>query len=240
MTTEPTKTYYPNGNIEYIAYTVDGQLHRDGAPAEINYDPDGIIAYEAYWQHGQLHRDGAPALINYRENGNIWREQYWHDGRRHREDGPAEIYYNKDGKITCEAYYRDGQLHREDAPAVINYDPDGTTRSEYWRDGTSYTPGVRDVKNTLQEKLEKIEKQRAQLTARAQRIRAKYAAKERKARTRRLIQVGAILESNLGIEFTEEKRNQLARFLHHKYDNGITGAQRVLEQISRESAEPIS
>ncbi|MDY5161130.1 hypothetical protein [Actinotignum urinale] len=92
----------------------------------------------------------------------------------------------------------------------------------------------------MQAELEKIEKQRAQLTARAQKIRAKYAAKERKERTRRLIQVGAILEKNLGIEFTEEKRNQLARFMHHKYDNGFTGAQWIRQQISRESAEPIS
>lgn len=192
-------------------------------PTKTFIDEYGYKTEEWRDNEGRLHRDGKPALIAYRENGNIYSEIYYQHGKEHRDNAPARITYNQDGNISREAYYRDG-----------------TTRSEYWRDGTSYTPGVRDVKNTLQEKLEKLEEKRKQLNARIQRIRAKYAAKERKARTRRLIQVGAILESNLGIEFTEEKRNQLARFLHHKYDNGITGAQRVLEQISRESAEPIS
>ncbi|MDY5129864.1 hypothetical protein R6G69_07770 [Actinotignum urinale] len=69
----------------------------------------------------------------------------------------------------------------------------------------------------FEEQLKKLEEKRAQLTAQAQAIRAKRNAQARKERTRRLIQVGAILESNLGIEFDENRRNQLAHWLRRSW-----------------------
>ncbi|MDY8049642.1 hypothetical protein UY416_25465 [Paenibacillus polymyxa] len=54
------------------------------------------------------------------------------------------------------------------------------------------------------ERLAKIEKQISQLKAREQRIKAELNQQERKARTRRLIQIGAIFETGFEISSTAE------------------------------------
>ncbi|WP_392399406.1 hypothetical protein [Actinotignum urinale] len=117
---------------------------------------------------------------------------------------PTKTFIDEYGTKIEEWRDNEGRLHR-----------DGTTsRETYWRDGKQYTPGVQDMKKS---KLEKLEEQRKQLNARIQREKAKLNQQARKERTRRLIQVGEILESNLGIEFDEKRRNQLAHWLKQSW-----------------------
>lgn len=57
---------------------------------------------------------------------------------------------------------------------------------------------------TREEQLAKIEEKMSQLSARKQRITAELNQKERKARTRRLIEIGAIFEKGFEISSTAE------------------------------------
>ncbi|WP_392399405.1 hypothetical protein [Actinotignum urinale] len=130
MNTEPTTTF-----IDEYGYKTEewrnneGRLHREDGPATISYNPDGTVMCEAYYQHGQLHRDNGPATISYRDDGTVYQEDYCQNGKLHRENGPARIFYNQDGT---------------------------TRHKEYWQGGKQYTPTTRDVKNTLNTKLEAI------------------------------------------------------------------------------------
>lgn len=61
-----TKEYYANGNLEYIKYfNANGELHREGGPAQIFYCDDGNLKMELYFSNGKWHRGYAPAYINY-------------------------------------------------------------------------------------------------------------------------------------------------------------------------------
>jgi antitoxin component YwqK of YwqJK toxin-antitoxin module len=57
---------------------------------------------------GELHREGAPAKINYYSNGSVEWEIFFFNGKRHREDGPSEIAYYTNGTITFESFYFNG------------------------------------------------------------------------------------------------------------------------------------
>ena len=63
---------------------------------------------------------------------------------------------------------------------------------------------------TAEEQIKALEERRAQLNARIQRIKAKENAKARKARTHRLIEVGALVESAVGVECDEAVRETMA------------------------------
>lgn len=68
----------------------DGFIHRDGAPAVINYGHEED-AHEEWWQHGLRHRDGAPAV----EAFDVCK--WFQHGLLHREDGPAVDYTSAKG-----------------------------------------------------------------------------------------------------------------------------------------------
>ncbi|OMD08213.1 hypothetical protein [Paenibacillus odorifer] len=55
-----------------------------------------------------------------------------------------------------------------------------------------------------EERVAEIEKKMEQLKAKKQQLEEQVSQKERKERTRRLIQIGAIMESNFGLESLEE------------------------------------
>ena len=63
---------------------------------------------------------------------------------------------------------------------------------------------------SAEEQIKELEERRAQLNARIQRIKAKENAKARKARTHRLIEVGALVESAVGVECDEAVRETMA------------------------------
>lgn len=68
------------------------------------------------------------------------------------------------------------------------------------------------------EKIDKIEEKINQLKAQKQAILAREKEKERKARTRRLIQIGAIIE-NMGIDNIELADKFKAYFENHEKSN---------------------
>ncbi|QNR70522.1 hypothetical protein IAQ67_29180 (plasmid) [Paenibacillus peoriae] len=79
----------------------------------------------------------------------------------------------------------------------------------------------------LNQRLAKIQEKKAKLIAREQQIKAELNQKERKARTRRLIEIGAIFEKGFEISSTAEAE-YLARKLHDQ-------AKRLLAEDKQES-----
>lgn len=88
-------------------------------------------------------------------------------------------------------------------------------------------------------KLAKLEAKRDQLNAQIKRERARENAKQRKARTRELIQLGAILTTALELELGEATRNQLARFLNERFEDGSKRADHLRADILRQSPDPL-
>lgn len=64
------------------------------------------------------------------------------------------------------------------------------------------TPSTR--RRSTEERLEQLNQKMEQLKAQKQRIQSQINQKERKARTRRLIQIGAIFENYFGVSSVEE------------------------------------
>ena len=76
-------------------------------------------------------------------------------------------------------------------------------------------------RKTDQERLEELQENIRKQKALEKALRARISESERKARTRRLIELGAIVENALGITFdTPEKRERLKTYLSLKYQGG--------------------
>jgi antitoxin component YwqK of YwqJK toxin-antitoxin module len=45
------------------------------------YYPDGNLAYECYYLNGKIHRENGPAFIYYYKNGNIGSESHYINGK---------------------------------------------------------------------------------------------------------------------------------------------------------------
>jgi hypothetical protein len=58
-----------------------GELHNPNGPAYIEYFPNGNIHYEEYFINGKQHRENGPAFIWYRKNGTIRIEEYYLNGK---------------------------------------------------------------------------------------------------------------------------------------------------------------
>lgn len=100
----------------------DGFIHRDGAPAVINYGHEED-AFEEWWQHGLRHRVGGPAIEAY----NVCK--WFQHGLLHREDGPAIDYGSKRSKLSGHSrryfpsgWYWRGQLMYCHANFIWNFD----------------------------------------------------------------------------------------------------------------------
>ena len=76
------------------------------------------------------------------------------------------------------------------------------------------------AQKTYDERLEKLVKRQEQLKAQEHAMRKKHAEEERKKRTRRLIELGGIVESVLGRDATEEDKLRLLNFLKRQEANG--------------------
>ena len=67
---------------------------------------------------------------------------------------------------------------------------------------------------SIEERIDELQKKQAQLKAQEKALKAKKSQAERKARTKRLIEVGAILEKAMDMEFdTQEKKDKLLDIL---------------------------
>ena len=73
---------------------------------------------------------------------------------------------------------------------------------------------------TAEEKLAKLREKQAQLKAQEKKIIAQENAKARKARTKRLIEIGAAAESILGRPFQDNDLQKFLHFLKQQETNG--------------------
>lgn len=76
------------------------------------------------------------------------------------------------------------------------------------------------AKKSYDEKLEEIRVKQEQLRALERDMKKRHAENERRIRTKRLIELGAIIESVLGRETTEEDKVRLMNFLKKQENNG--------------------
>lgn len=76
------------------------------------------------------------------------------------------------------------------------------------------------AQKSYDEKLEEILKKKAQLEAQEKAIKKRKSEDERKKRTRRLIELGGIVESVLGRDTTEEDKIRFLNFLKKQEVNG--------------------
>ena len=76
-----------------------------------------------------------------------------------------------------------------------------------------------EAKRTYDEKLEKIKLRQKQLREEEKRLRARYNADARKARTKMLIEIGTVFESFLNREIVEEDKERLQAFLARQMEN---------------------
>lgn len=76
----------------------DGKLSRIDGPAITERDTlSGFLISEGWFLNGNLHREGGPAQIGYdpENDGTVLEEIWFWHGVRHRRDGPAVIRYNE-------------------------------------------------------------------------------------------------------------------------------------------------
>ncbi len=76
------------------------------------------------------------------------------------------------------------------------------------------------TRKTSEEQLAEIQKKMAQLKAKEKQIKARHSQEERKARTKRLIEVGATVESVLGRPIEKEDLPKLKAFLENQEQRG--------------------
>lgn len=76
-----------------------------------------------------------------------------------------------------------------------------------------------ESKNNLQDRIEKQEEKIQQEQEKLKQLKARYQEEERKKRTRRLIEIGATVESILKCEISEERLNHFAEFLKTNKEN---------------------
>lgn len=73
---------------------------------------------------------------------------------------------------------------------------------------------------TIDERIADNRKKQEQLKAEEKALKKRQAQAERKARTRRLIEIGGIVESVLGRSVTDDDKNRLMNFLKKQEVNG--------------------
>ena len=77
---------------------------------------------------------------------------------------------------------------------------------------------------SLTEQIEEQERKKAQLEAKIKQLKARNAEAERKARTHRLIETGAIVESSLGIQLTTSEQKQKFTAVMTRYADVLLAA----------------
>ena len=76
------------------------------------------------------------------------------------------------------------------------------------------------MRRTYDERIEELTKRQAQLKAHERQLKKRQSAEERKHRTKRMIEIGAIVESVLGRPTTDEDKERLQAFLRKQEANG--------------------
>jgi len=119
-------------------------LHRDTAPARVEYYEDGTVRREDWCQAGKYHQTEKPAVTVYHADGTPKFEWWFVADEAHRLNGPAYIYHHQDGS-RLERWYQHNQRHRTDGPAVIERAGDGAIRkAEWWLAGKDITAAAEE------------------------------------------------------------------------------------------------
>ena len=136
MKCEKIKTSYGHKLI----WQVDSVIHREGAPAVIEYTGE-VITREKWYRHGVLHKDDGPASVIYYPSGQVKIEEWFKQSSLSRAGAPAIIEYGKDGTIIKEEWWLDGLRHCSNGPAITEYGNGGTVeKAKAWFvNGVNYT-----------------------------------------------------------------------------------------------------
>ena len=76
------------------------------------------------------------------------------------------------------------------------------------------------MRRTYDERIEELAKRQEQLKAQERQLKKRQSAEERRRRTKRLIEMGAIIESVLGRPTTDDDKDRLQVFLRKQEANG--------------------
>jgi antitoxin component YwqK of YwqJK toxin-antitoxin module len=77
--------------------------------------PNGNLRYQAWYLNGIRHNEEGPAYIKYYEDGKVEYQTWYFNGKYHNEEGPARIRYYEDGKVDYQAWYlNDKYLFKKD------------------------------------------------------------------------------------------------------------------------------
>jgi antitoxin component YwqK of YwqJK toxin-antitoxin module len=87
MKPELKETFYPNGNVEFQEWYLNGKIHNEEGPAYIRYHENGKVEYQEWWVNGKLHNEEGPAYIEYYEDGKVsYQSWYINDKLLSKED----------------------------------------------------------------------------------------------------------------------------------------------------------
>ena len=82
------------------------------------------------------------------------------------------------------------------------------------------------AQKSYEDRIAEIQKKQEQLEAQKRALQKKQSEEDRKKRTRRLIELGGIVESVLGRPTTEEDKIRLLNFLNRQEKNGCSSPKR--------------
>lgn len=84
----------------------EGLLHREDGPAWSEYWPNGQLFFEYWLINGKYHRDGdLPAITVWHEDGTKYKESWLTKGEYHREgDLPVIRVWRPSGELRVEMY----------------------------------------------------------------------------------------------------------------------------------------
>lgn len=96
-------------------------------------------------------------------------------------------------------------------------------------------------RKSIDEKLAELEEQKNQLKEKEKRLRAQQKEQERKARTKRLIEVGATVESVLGRPINKEDLSKLKTFLEQQEYRGnfFSKAMNITQNVDTNNTDDI-
>ncbi len=92
-------------------------------------------------------------------------------------------------------------------------------------------------KRTFEERIEELKRRQEQLKEQERDIRRRASEEARKKRTRRLIEIGGIVQSVLGRELEDEDKERLLSFLTQQERNGKYFSKAMSKGRSTEEAE---
>jgi hypothetical protein len=108
--------YTTDGVLRRLVFRKDnGSKHREGAPAYRSYYPNGRLRVVGWSMNGKRHREDGPAYTSYLGDGRPFLVQWYFKGSPHRLDGPAyTVYHTSSGQVVKYSWYLYGRRYTED------------------------------------------------------------------------------------------------------------------------------